>query len=199
MFWLTFATMPHSVSRNPWQTLASRVAYENPWIRIREDQVIRPDGGPGIYGVVEIRPSVGIVAVNDADEVVLVGQWRYSVNRYSIEIPRGGSHPRETDMLRVAQRELAEEAGVIAAHWQALGSVDVCNGVADDIQTLFLATTLSETETQLDPEEDIKVEWVPFDDAVEMALDGRITEVCSVAAILKVAFLRNWNGSIDRR
>ncbi|MGH9652454.1 MAG: NUDIX hydrolase, partial [Bryobacteraceae bacterium] len=59
---------------NPWKTLASRIAYENRWIRVREDEVVRPDGGAGIYGVVEIRPSVGIVAMNDRKEIVLVGQ-----------------------------------------------------------------------------------------------------------------------------
>ncbi|MBV9759013.1 MAG: NUDIX hydrolase [Acidobacteriaceae bacterium] len=177
--------------RNPWKTISSRRAYENAWIRVREDQVIRPDGAPGIYGVVEIRPSVAIVAIDDLDRVSLVGQWRYSVNRYSWEVPRGGSHPGETDMLEVARRELAEEAGVIAAQWRELGCVDVCNGVADDVQTLFLATGLAATDMCLDPEEEIVVEWRPFEEAVEMALDGRITEVCSIAAILKVSMLRN--------
>ena len=172
---------------NPWRTKRSEIVYENPWIRVREDQVIRPDGGGGIYGVVEIRPSVGVVALNERGEIALVGQWRYAVNRYSLEVPRGGSHPGETDMLAVAQRELAEEAGVIASRWEALGAVDVCNGVSDDVQSLFLATELSATEMNLDPEEDITVEWHPFRDAVSMALDGRITEVCSVAAILRVA------------
>jgi 8-oxo-dGTP pyrophosphatase MutT (NUDIX family) len=179
------------VSHNPWQTKSSRTVYQNSWIRVREDQVIRPDGGPGIYGVIEIRPSIGVVAINERDEVVLVGQWRYTVNRYSWEIPRGGSHPGESDMLQVARRELAEEAGVHAMRWEALGPVDVCNGVADDVQSLFLATDLSFTERKLDPEEDIAVQWKPFSEAVEMALDGRITEVCSVAAILRVAFMRN--------
>ena len=180
-----------AVPQNPWTTIVSRIAYENAWIRVREDQVIRPDGEPGVYGVVEIRPSVGLVAIDDRDRVVLVGQWRYSVNRYSWEVPRGGSHPGEMDMLEVAKRELAEEAGVRAAHWQELGPVDVCNGVADDVQTLFLATELTGTDMRLDPEEDITVEWHPFEEAVRMVMDGRITEVCSMAAILKVAMLRN--------
>ena len=175
--------MPH----NPWKTTASRIAYENQWIRVREDQVVRPDGKPGLYGVVEIRPSVGIVALNHRDETALVGQWRYALNRHSWEIPRGGSSPHETDMLATAQRELAEEAGVKAARWELLGPVDVCNGVANDVQSLFLATELSKTPMNLDPEEDIIVKWTPFSEAVKMIMDGRITEVCSVAAILMVA------------
>lgn len=176
---------------NPWKTKSSRIAYQNRWIRLREDSVIRPDGGLGIYGVVEIRPSVGVVAINDRDEVVLVGQWRYPLNRYSWEIPRGGSHPGEKEMLLVAQRELAEEAGLQAAHWRLLGPVDVCNGVSDDVQSLFLATGLSQVASNLDPEEDIVVDWQPFPEAIRMVMDGRITEVCSVAAILMAAHLRS--------
>jgi 8-oxo-dGTP pyrophosphatase MutT (NUDIX family) len=178
------------VAENPWTTKSSRVVYGNAWIRVREDEVIRPDGGAGIYGVVEIRPSVGIVAINERDEVALVGQWRYALSRYSWEIPRGGSHPGETDMRQVAERELAEEAGVRASDWKLLGAVDVCNGVADDVQSLFWATGLSPTNRNLDPEEDIAIVWKPFEEAVAMAMDGRITEVCSVAAILRVACLR---------
>jgi len=178
------------VPRNPWKTKSSREVYKNAWIRVREDHVIRPDGGPGIYGVIEIRPSVGVVAMDDKDRVALVGQWRYSLDRYSWEIPRGGSHPGETDMLAAAKRELAEETGTIARHWERLGAVDICNGVANDVQTLFLATGLSATEMKLDPEEDITVQWQPFEEAVRMAMDGRITEVCSVAALFQVALLK---------
>lgn len=179
--------MPH----NPWKTRSSRIVYENPWIRVREDQVSRPDGHPGIYGVIEIRPSVGVVALNGHDEIVLVGQWRYPHNHYSWEIPRGGSHAAEGDMLAVAQRELAEEAGVKAQNWKYLGAVDCCNGVVNDLQSLYLATNLSSTERRPDPEEDIAVCWRPFAEAVRMSIDGGITEVSSIAAILMVAQLRS--------
>ena len=174
---------------NPWKTLNSRIAYQNPWIRVREDEVFRPDGKLGIYGVVEIPASVGIVVLNHKDEIALVGQWRYTVNRYSWEIPRGGSEGSR-DILAVAQRELAEEAGVAASHWRPIGSVDVCNGVTDDVQHLFLATGLHPVPAHQDPYEQIVVEWRPFARAVEMALNGEITEVCSVAAILRVDKLR---------
>ncbi len=172
---------------NPWTTLRSRIAYSNAWLRIREDEVLRPDGQPGLYGVVEIRPSIGVLAFNDAGEVALVGQWRYPIGRYSWEIVRGGSSEGETDMLSVARRELREETGYDAAQWSPLGSVDVCNGVTSDVQHLFVARELEFSGVHQDPVERIETRWVAFDQVVRMALDGEITEVCSVAAVLRYA------------
>lgn len=172
-----------------WETLSQRVVYENNWIRVREDRFTRPDGGTGLYGVVEIRPSVGVVVKNDRGEIALIGQYRYTLRRFTWEIPRGGSSEGEHDMLAVAKRELREEAGVEAANWTAIGTVDVCNGVTTDVQHLFLADTLTMVKNDPDPEEELTVRWVPMAEAVRMAMAGEITEVCSVAAILKVAML----------
>jgi 8-oxo-dGTP pyrophosphatase MutT (NUDIX family) len=173
------------MKRNPWKTVESRIAYQNAWLRVREDEVMRPDGSPGIYGVVEIRPSVAVLAFNDKNEIAIVGQWRYALGRYSYELVRGGSEPGETDMLAAARRELREEAGFDASHWEAFGSVDVCNGVTTDIQHFFIAKNLLFVGTNQDPFEEIVTEWHPFPHAVEMVLSGQITEVCSAAAILK--------------
>src|SRR5438552_16299583 len=160
------------MSSNPWKTLASRVVYQNAWVRLREDAVVRPDGKPGIYGVVELRPSVGVVAINSDREIVLVGQWRYPPGRYSWEIPRGGSAVGERDLLAVAQRELGEETGVEAGTWQRLGAVDLNNGVTNDVEHLFLATEVHCGETRPDPEEELAVRWLPFETAVQTALRG---------------------------
>jgi len=172
------------VTMNPWKTLASKTVYENRWIRVREDRVVRPDGGEGIYGVVELRPSVLVLAVNERDEIALVGQWRYTLNRYSWEAPRGGSNPGETDMLAAAKRELREEAGLTAGSWRKLGAVDLNNGVTTDVEHLFLATDLAAAENEHDPEERIASRWARFDEAVRMVFAGEITECCTVAAIL---------------
>ncbi len=172
-----------------WETLSERVVYENRWIRVREDQFVRPDGQTGIYGVVEIRPSVGVIAMNDRAEIALIGQYRYTLRRYTWEIPRGGSAEGETDMLAVAKRELREEAGAEAANWRAMGTVDVCNGVTTDVQHLFLADTLTLVQNDPDPEEELTLRWVPMERAAEMVMANEITEVCSVAAILKARAL----------
>ncbi len=176
-------------SRNPWKTLASEVVYQNPWIRVREDQVIRPDGKRGVYGVVELRPSVGVVALNERDEIALVGQWRYTVVRYSWEIPRGGSR-QEENPLAAAQRELREEAGLVAGSWQPLAATDLNNGVTTDVEHLFLATKLTATEPERDPEERLSIRWVAFPEAVRMCMAGEITECCTALAILIVNKLR---------
>lgn len=172
---------------DPWKKLSSRTAYQNAWLRVREDAVIRPDGKEGIYSVVELRPSVGIVALNAAGEIVLVGQWRYPLGRYSWEIPRGGSHEGESDLLVAAQRELREEAGIAARDWQRLGAVDVNNGVTNDVQHLFLATGIEQGRPEPDPMEELAIRWEPLAAAVRMVAEGEITEVCSVAAILLAA------------
>jgi len=168
-----------------WTTLSGRLVYENRWIRVREDHYVQPNGETGLYGVVEIRPSVGVVAVNHLGEIALIGQFRYTSRRYTWEIPRGGSSPGETDLLAVAKRELREEAGVEAANWRSLGTLDVCNGVTTDVQHLFMAESLTMMESHPDPEEDLTLRWVSLDQAIAMVMASEITEVCSVAAILK--------------
>ena len=173
---------------NPWRTTSSVIVYRNPWISIREDRVIRPDGKPGIYGVVEIAPSCGIVALNDNNEIALVKQWRYAHNKFSIEIPTGGSKKGETP-LDSAKRELLEETGLIARDWTALGSIDNSNGVTTDVAHMFRARNLANFPVKSQEDEQLELCWISFPDAVLSVIRGEITESVSVAAILKVNLL----------
>lgn len=167
-----------------------RVAYENPWITVWHDDVTRPDGSPGIYGVVHFANlAAGVVAIDAEDRVVLVGQHRYTLDGYSWEIPEGGVPAGET-ALAGAQRELREETGVEAATWRELANVDLSNSISDERAVLFVATDLVIGEPDPDPTEALTIRWVPFGEAVAMTRDGRITDVMSVAAIQRVALDR---------
>lgn len=174
---------------NPWKTLSTALKYENAWFRVREDQVIRPDGNPGIYGVIEFAPSVGVVALNEREEVALVRQWRYTRGEATWELPVGSSKPGDGDALNAAKRELAEEAGVEANDWLQVGHLDCIVGATTERATFYLARDLRICGTNPDPEEQISVEWMPLRLAVSMVLDGTITECISVAAILRVHLL----------
>jgi 8-oxo-dGTP pyrophosphatase MutT (NUDIX family) len=150
--------------------------------------VIRPDGSDGVYGVVEIPPSCGIVAVRRDGQIALVGQWRYVHDKFSLEIPTGGSEPGETP-LEAARRELAEETGLRAGRWTALGTIDNSNGVTTDIAHIFLAQDLVSGPAADDGNEPVELSWRPFPDAVRSVMAGEITESVSVAGILKAEIL----------
>ena len=122
---------------NPWKTLDTKLIYENAWLRLRQDSVIRPDGNQGIYSVVELPPSVGIVAVDESRQVALVTQWRYVHNKISIEIPTGSSSERDRTLRMAAERELLEETGLSAHRWRELGSIDNSNGATTDVAHLI--------------------------------------------------------------
>src|SRR3989449_11364736 len=98
------------LARTPWRRLTSRPVYENPWIRVREDQVELPDGRTTLYGVVQCAGCVGVLPFLDAETVVLVGQYRYVAGDFYWEMPTGAMKPGESEEAAV-QRELAEEAG----------------------------------------------------------------------------------------
>ena len=167
-----------------------RVAYENPWITIWHDEVSRPDGSPGIYGVVHFRNlAAGVVAFDDEDRIILVGQHRYTLDRGSWEIPEGGVPPDESPLEGI-QRELREETGLEAADWRELGRLDLSNSVTDEVAVLFVARGLHHGVAAPEPTESLDQRWVAFDEAVDMVHDGRITDAMSVAAILRLALER---------
>ena len=172
---------------NPWKTVSSKPIYENDWIKVREDKVVRPDGKEGIYGVVDTRLAVGVVALTPENEIYLVGQWRYPMNCYSWEIIEGGDEPGE-DPLVTAQRELKEEAGLEASSWQVLrAEVHLSNCFSSERAVFYLARDLVEVGTSPDGTEVLQMRKVKFVDALKMVESGEITDAMSVIAILSLS------------
>ncbi len=167
----------------PWQTRSTRTVYENRWIRVHEDEVIGP-GGPGIYGVVELRaPAVFVVALDDDDRVCLVTLDRYTTGR-SVEVPAGGTDGE--DPLTAAQRELWEETGVTAREGVEVGRMNALNGVTRAPEHVFLARDIENVDgaaaTQAE-EGIVEVRWVPFSDALAAIGTGDISDGETIAAL----------------
>ena len=176
-------------AENPWRTLDSRAVYDNPWIGVREDRVVRPDGEQGIYGVIHFKNiAVGVLAIED-DEIYLVGQYRYTLERYSWEIPEGGC-PEGEEPLAAGQRELEEETGMRALSWERMGEAHLSNSVSDELAVWFLATGLKQGRHNPEGTEQLKVRRVPFSEALRMALAGEITDALSLLAIFHYQLTR---------
>lgn len=174
----------------PWRRRSRRVAYENDWISVWHDEVDRPDGSPGIYGVVHFANlAVGVVVLDEEDRVLLVGQHRYSLDAYSWEIPEGGV-PSGESAIDGARRELREETGVDATGWRELVRLHLSNSISDEAGVVFAALAAGHGTPTPDPTEDLAVRWVPFEAALTMMTMGEITDALSVIGLQAVALER---------
>ncbi len=179
--------------KNNWKTVDKKEVYDNPWISVSHREVINPSGNPGIYGVVEFKNiAVGIVALDEEDNTFLVGQYRYTLNAYSWEIPEGGC-PKHEDPLDAAKRELKEETGLIAHKWETLLEIHTSNSVTDEYGICFLATELEQGEADPEDTEDLMLKKLPLEEAVAMVMTGQITDSLSIASLMKVQLLVEQN------
>jgi ADP-ribose pyrophosphatase len=173
-------------ARTPWTTASSRPAYANPWIRVREDVAVLPDGRTTIYGVVECAEAVGVLPFVDRDTVLLVGQYRYVAQGFYWEMPTGAGHAGES-LEATAQRELAEEAGYEAGRLVSLGAFHTSKSILREVAHLFIAEDLRPAARPPDHTEFIERRAVPFAEALAMVERGEIKDSMTIIAVLRAA------------
>jgi 8-oxo-dGTP pyrophosphatase MutT (NUDIX family) len=182
----------------PWRQLSCRTVYQNPWLRLEHHEVTTPAGTEGIYGKVCFQTvAVGVIPIDTEAYTYLVKQYRYPLEEDSWEIPEGGS-PLQSSTLETARRELAEETGLRAEHWASLMKLTTSNSVTDERAEVFVASGLRQGEDELEASEgDLAVMRLPLAEAFAMAMDGRITDGISVAALMKLQVLVLHGGGVD--
>ena len=172
------------IMKNPWKTLSSKTVYQNPWITVREDEVVHPDGRQGIYGVVESKPSIGIVAVTNENKIIFIELVRYTNQIPSIEIPAGGSDGE--DIILAAKRELKEETGYTANKLKVIGKYYPMNGIFSEICYTIIATGLNKLLDNEQREEGItKVYELSFGEVLEKINNGEITDGQTIASLMQ--------------
>lgn len=172
---------------NPWKTKSIQLVYENPWVRLEHHEVINPAGNDGIYGKVHFKNrAIAIIPMDEEGNTWLIGQYRYTLNEYSWEIPMGGGLI-EFDLLESAKRELKEETGLRAEKWTEIMKIHTSNSVTDEVGYVFLAEKLTPGETEFEETEVLQIKKLPFSEVLEWVMLGKITDSISVAGILKAA------------
>ena len=163
-------------------TLSSREVYRNHWMRLREDEILRSNGKKGIYGVVE-KNDAAIILPIDRGRVWLVEQFRYTIQERTVELPQGGWEMEIDSPEELARGELKEEIGLDAANMTHLGTLWIAYGFVKQKQHVFLATGLTHTEKEPDPEEhDLVIRSVPVEEFEQMMLDGQVRDSCTLSA-----------------
>ena len=163
-------------------TLSSREVYRNPWLRLREDRILRSNGMKGIYGVVE-KDDCAIIIPIDYGRVWLVEQYRYTIQERALELPQGGWEMAVENPEELARGELKEEMGLVATEMTCLGALWIAYGFTRQRQHVFLATGLTHTEKDPDPEEhDLLMRSVTVEEFEKMMRNGTIRDASTLAA-----------------
>ncbi len=174
--------------KNPWQVVAEKNIYDNKWINVTEFDVINPNGGKGIYGKIHFKNiAIGIVPLDENYNTYLVGQYRFTINQYTWEIPEGGC--LNESPLDAAKRELLEETGLKANNWQKVLEMHLSNSVTDEHCFVFLAKELTQHTSMPESTEQLVIKKISFDKVYNMVVQNKITDSISVAAILKTKIL----------
>jgi 8-oxo-dGTP pyrophosphatase MutT (NUDIX family) len=178
--------LPSPPDPNPYRILSRTELYDSPWIRLREDRFQHRRGAQGRYAVCGFRRTgCGVLALDDQDRVVLVGQWRYPLEAYCWEIPEGGGEADESPLAAI-QRELVEEAGLTASVWEPLAFFQNSNSSTDEEAFLFLARGLAPAPggSAAELDEELLLRREPFDQCIQRVQSGELSDGLTVVALL---------------
>jgi len=170
----------------PWKIKSSEVKYKNPWMEVREDQVIRPDGKDGIYGTISVLSGSSVLPIDEEGNVYLSQEFHYGVGQETIEVVAGGLDKDESP-LDCAKRELEEEAGISATDFVDLGRIVSYTSYMDASVYLYLARNLSFKEVSRQEALNIKLIKISLEKALMMVMNGEIFHTGSCVLILKAA------------
>lgn len=177
-------------TQNDWSVLSEKIVYDNPWISVVHHDVINPSGNQGVYGKVHFKNiAIGIVPIDEEGNLHLIGQYRFVLDTYSIEIPEGGG-PMHEEPLTAAKRELAEETGLKAGQWEKILEMHMSNSVTDELAIVYLAADLQKGRSHPEETEKLQHIIIPFEEAYQMVMDYKITDAITVAAIMKVQLMK---------
>jgi len=180
----------------PWKIVQSSEVYRDPWIRVRKDDVVRPDGRMGTHSVVDLKPGVSVLAIDDDNQVYLTEEFHYGVGRVTLETVSGGIELDE-DGLTTAKRELQEELGIVAAGWTAVGLCDPFTASVVSPTQLFIARELTFGDHAQEGTEQIRCVKMTLDEAVQSVMDSEITHGPSCLVILKAARLNEASENVQ--
>lgn len=175
-----------TIEERPFRTLSSRVAWSCPWYRVRQDDIVMPNGRQGVYHVIEKADAVWIVPLTTRGQVVMVRQYRYTIDDWCWEVPAGSLEPGQT-VEEAARKELLEEAGGVAESFEYFGRFYLANGICNEVGHIFLATGVILGPTRHEAAEVMEVHLFPIEQALSMAREGRITDGPSALALLLCA------------
>jgi ADP-ribose pyrophosphatase len=163
--------------------LSSRVAYRGRFLEMRADEVSLPDGQTALREYIVHPGAVIILALFENGDVLMERQFRYPLRRHFYELPAGKMELGEPS-LETAKRELQEETGCRAGHWELLTRTHPCIGYSDEIIDLYLARDLQFEARALDQGEFLDVFRLPFDDALGWVREGRISDSKTILGLL---------------
>lgn len=188
---------PKPPSASPFKRVSTRAIYQNPWISVHEDHVIRPGGQQGIFGIVTMKAGASVLPITDDLQTFLTSEYKYAVGRTTLEVVSGAIEAGESP-LEAGKREPEEELGIQAEEWVDMGCIDPFTTVVSSPNHMFVAMGLNWTSQKLDEGEVLSIVKMSFAEALASVMRGDITHGASCVVILKTSRLLQSRGLLPR-